>query len=130
MLTFAQVGEILDDIADSLPEEFYKELNGGIILLPGAVVHRESNPLEPLYVLGEYRREPFGLGRYIVIHYGSFVRAYGRYPLEAQAEELRRILLHEFTHHIQSLGGTRNLEIDDDLRLDRYRQRQAGEKPE
>ena len=34
MLPIDEMEEILDEIPMELPQEFYKELNGGIILLP------------------------------------------------------------------------------------------------
>jgi len=122
-LTFEEVGTILDDIAESLPAAFFKELNGGIILLEEIKLHPESREGNLLYVVGEYRHEYRGLGRYIVIYYGSFVRSYGMFSALRQQEELRRVLLHEFTHHIQSLGGTRGLEKEDERRLARFRVR-------
>ena len=34
MLTFEECGAMLDDIADEMPVELIRDLNGGIILLP------------------------------------------------------------------------------------------------
>ncbi|MCL2498304.1 MAG: hypothetical protein FWF06_06815 [Symbiobacteriaceae bacterium] len=130
MLSFSLVGEILDHLADNLPDIFYRGLNGGIILLPGVAYHQESSPDTALYIIGEYRYDPRGLGRYIVIHYGSFMRAYGQLPFEQQVEELRRVLLHEMTHHLQSMGGTRELEKEDESKMDNFRFRRWSRKQE
>lgn len=121
MITFDEVGAMLDDIAGELPPDLYKELNGGINLLPDAKVHPESNKRDDLYILGEYYNEPQGLGRYIVIYFGSFISLYGHLKHENQKRELRRILLHEFTHHLESLAGERELEIKDVDNLLKYK---------
>lgn len=34
MFTIEETNEMLDEIADSLPFELYRDLNGGIVLLP------------------------------------------------------------------------------------------------
>ena len=34
LLSFDLVGEILDELAEAFPPEFYQDLNGGISLLP------------------------------------------------------------------------------------------------
>ena len=36
MLSFDQVGLLLDDMAEEFPPEFFQELNGGVCLLPEA----------------------------------------------------------------------------------------------
>lgn len=118
MVDFDEVGIMLDEIAAELPQEFYKELNGGIILLPEAKKNkiRGSNDL---YTMGEYHSGG-GLGRYITIYYGSFERLYGHLTREALKEQLAHTLKHEFTHHMESLGGERGLEIKDEQFLEDY----------
>ena len=123
MITFEEVGTILDDIADSLPDEFYKRLNGGIILLPEAKLHPESRNSADLYIMGEYHHDPRGLGRYISIYYGSFMRMYAHSDPQTQREQLQKVLLHEFTHHIESLAGERGLEIKDAISMEKYRKK-------
>ena len=122
MVSFEEAGEMLDEIADGLPEEFYHELNGGIVLLPGVKLHPESGERYDLYIIGEYHRDR-ALGKYISIYYGSFAKAYAHLTLEGQKNELRRVLLHEFTHHLEALSGERGLEIKDEMQLERYRNR-------
>ena len=39
MITFEELGEMLDEIADSMPYELYRDLNGGLSLLPQSKVH-------------------------------------------------------------------------------------------
>jgi len=125
---------MLDEIADGLPKDFYKELNGGIILSPDTKMHPESHESGNLYIMGEYhndRKGYGGLGRYIVMYFGSFVMLYPNLPPERLKAELRRVLIHEFTHHLESLAGERDLEIEDAHKLARYKQRNvtSNEKP-
>ena len=123
MITYDETMEILSDIADEIPEEFYRELNGGIILLPDSKTHPDSRPDDKLYVLGEYhndRKGYGGLGRYIVIYHGSFVKMYPGIRRKYQTEKLREVLIHEFTHHMESLSGERALQIKDARQLGKY----------
>ena len=96
-----------DEAAEELPQVFYRELNG-------------SDPKKPLLVLGEYRNSP-QMGRSIVLYGGSILRSYGNLPDEKLKAEVRHILRHEFTHHLESLSGTNDLEIDDAVKLNRYK---------
>jgi hypothetical protein len=61
------------------------------------------------------------MGRYIIIYYGSFVALYAHSKPEKIRKELWETLLHEFTHHIESLAGARGLEIKDELEMARLR---------
>lgn len=65
-----------DEAAEELPQVFYRELNGGIILSPITKAHPQSDPKKPLLVLGEYRNSP-QMGRSIVLYGGSILRSYG-----------------------------------------------------
>lgn len=126
MTTFDELASMLDDIAQELPQDFYKELNGGIILSPDVKIHPESNESGNLLILGEYhndRKGYGGLGRYIVIYFGSFMKLYSYFPVDRQKQELRRVLVHEFMHHLESLAGERDLEIQDAHDMAKYRQR-------
>jgi predicted Zn-dependent protease with MMP-like domain len=115
-----EVKALLDDIADEIPEAFYRELNGGIILLPDAKTHPVAKDANDLYILGEYHHEYRGLGRFITIYYGSFMRLYPSLnPLQLR-RKLKDVLMHEFTHHIESLAGVRNLELKDARDINKY----------
>ena len=122
-MTFEEAGMVLDEIAEELPQEFYRELNGGVVLLPGLKLHPQSREPDRLYILGEYHHQPRGFGRYIAVYYGSFIRAHGHAPPARQRELLREVLLHEFTHHIESLAGERGLEVKDAVAMAAYRRR-------
>ncbi len=111
MISIDEMEIMLDEIAVELPEEIYRELNGGIVLLP----EEKLNPMSrgnDLYILGEYYRGG-SMGRYIAIYYGSFSRVYGYLGKEALRQQLEHTLKHEFIHHVESLAGERGLEIKD-----------------
>lgn len=110
-----RMGEILDMLAEELPEEFYKDLNAGIVLTPEI---KRSPYGDDLTIMGEYVRNHMGRG--IIIYGGSINSAYGWMPEERMTEELREILRHEFTHHIESLAGERGLEIKDEQQIREY----------
>lgn len=115
-----QVGDILDMLAEELPPEFYRELNGGILLVPEA---KPSQHGPDLLIMGEYIRS--SLGRMIKIYYGSFEKMYSWMDEAQLTEQLREVLRHEFTHHIESLAGERGLEIKDEEQIRDYLEQSA-----
>ena len=118
MVEIEKVEEMLEKLAEELPREFYKELNGGILLLP----ETKMNPLgkrNDLYTMGEYHRNT-SMGRYIVIYYGSFNKLYGHLSEKAFEKKLRATLRHEFVHHLESLAGERALEKKDEEFIKEY----------
>ena len=123
MISYDELGTMLDEIGREMPDDLYRELNGGVILLPETKLHPESAGAESLYILGQYHNDPLGLGRYITIYYGSFIRVYGYCAPDRQREELKKIVYHEFTHHLESLAGDRSLEIQDAIGLANYKRR-------
>ena len=118
ILSFDEVGNLLDEMAEEFPEEFYQELNGGISLLPEAV---EDPQGEELYIMGEYCNDM--MGKYVNLYYGSFaaLAQQENWSEEDWEDELYTTLAHEFTHHIEGLAGERGLEIKDELELEQYR---------
>jgi len=119
MVTFDEAAAMLDEIADELPEAFYKELNGGVYLLPETKRHHVSRK-RPLYTLGEYISR-YDLGNFIYLYYGSFMKIYSHLPPNELREAFKRVLIHEFTHHLEFLAGERGLEIKDEIEMERYR---------
>jgi len=107
----------LDEIAAELPDEIFKDLNGGISLLDETKKSAKATDGK-LYTLGEYHRDQ--MGRYIVIYYGSLCAVYGNISRERYRKHLNDVLTHELTHHWESLGGERGLEIKDEIKMDRY----------
>ncbi len=122
-MSFEEAHAYLDKLAEKLPPAIYERLNGGVTLQPDTV----RSPHGPgLYTMGMYHNDPYGLGRYIVIYYGSFVRVHGRAPREDQEKALREVLHHELTHHIESLAGVRDLEVLDELFIEQTNQNRKG----
>ena len=115
MISIERAGDILDMLAEELPREFYRELNGGILLVPDV---KNSPHGDDLYILGEYIRSQ--AGRMIMIYYGSFEKMYSWMDEDQLTEQLREVLRHEFTHHMESLAGERGLEIKDEEQLREY----------
>ena len=111
MLSIDEVQEVLNELAEELPEAFFKDLNGGILLLPEA---RESeySLRGDLYNLGTYHRGG-SMGSYIAIYYGSFERLFSHLSDEELKNQLRKTLRHEFRHHMESLAGEYGLEVED-----------------
>jgi predicted Zn-dependent protease with MMP-like domain len=118
MISIDEMETILDEIAEEFPQEFYKDLNGGIILLPESKLHTKSMEND-LYILGEYNRNG-SLGRFITIYYGSYSHVYGYLSKEQLKEQLKITLKHEFTHHMESLAGEWDLEIKDAQDIAKY----------
>jgi len=113
-----EFSEILDSLANELPEVFYEKLNGGVIVLERAKPHPKANDGR-LYVLGEYIRS-YEMGRYVAIYYGSFEKLFSGYSRSKLTDELRKTLRHEFRHHLEALSGEKDLEIEDEIKLARY----------
>ncbi len=119
MMSIDEFTEQMDKISEELPKEFYKELNGGIMILPD--VRRSPYAVnDDLYILGSYHRNT-SMGRYIEIYYGSFKKLYSQTSREDLVEMMRDTLYHEFTHHIESLAGERGLEKKDEEQMNRYK---------
>lgn len=118
MYTIDEVADILDDIVDEIPHDLFKDLNGGIVLLEECLPHPESTG--DLFIMGQYRYST-AMGRSICIYYGSFMRIYGHLSKENLRAQLRHTLLHEFTHHLESMAGERGLEVQDKIKINEYR---------
>ncbi len=118
MISLEEMGKMLDELAEELPQEFFADLNGGILLLPQAEMHPKSRGND-LYVMGRYFKSN-DMGNHIEIYYGSFERLYGKLPADQLRAQLRSTLRHEFRHHLEGLSGERALEIEDEKYLSEY----------
>ena len=111
---------IISDLMDELPEAFYRDLTGGVILSEALVIpdYAKGNDL---YTLGQYQ-VCYGV-RQIVMFKGSFDRLYPNADASEARGILRGVLRHEFRHHIEFLGGIRNsssLEAKDERQKQAY----------
>ncbi len=111
MLTFDEAAEYLDEIIDSTPKELLRSLNGGISLVPQYQAGSHGNGL---CVLGQYffNRQ---MGRYILLYYGSFLSLYRHASDETWRKRLKEVLVHELTHHNESLAGVHDLQVKDEI---------------
>jgi len=73
-----------------------------------------------LYILGEYISR-YDMGKFINIYYGLFMRVFAHLTPDEFRHELRELLAHEFTHHVETLAGERGLEIKDAIEMEKYR---------
>ena len=98
------------ELLTRLPEEFFKDLNGGVVVEEGEKLseYAEDNDL---YVLGIYMRST-GMGRQIRLYYGSFLRIVP-HTKEAFEAQLWKTIRHEFRHHLETKAGIKDLEIED-----------------
>jgi len=108
MLTFEESQIALDALIDDLPPEIFRELNCGVSLIPDIMYDANG-----LIILGQYRVEPRGLGRYVIIFYGSLIACHGHLPPEEFRQQIKHVLHHELIHHLENLAGDRSLEIED-----------------
>ncbi len=117
MFTFEECGSMLDEIADSIPTELYRELNAGISLVPQLKYHPAALNND-LLILGEYVQN--SLGNSIVFYYGSINRVYGNLPHEEINKHLVRIFHHELRHHNEYLAGCDDLCDYDREQIEEY----------
>ena len=118
MFTIDETHEMLNEIADTIPQDLLRELSGGIILLPQSKLHPQSID-DDLFILGEYCIS--SIGKYIRIYYGSFANVYKRVTSrEFYYEQLRRVLVHEVRHHNEGLAGYKDLILYDEDHINEY----------
>lgn len=127
-MTIDEMHELLNELADEIPAEFYRELSGGISLIPDVIYSPEAKNKD-LFILGAYHSGG-GTGRYITMHYGSLMKVYSHLPREAMKGKLREILRHEMQHHVEALAGNHDLEDEDAAFMERYRERHEEHQPD
>ena len=116
-MTYEECGDLLDEIADGLPVELFRELNGGVVLRDEARLHPLAQNGD-LYILGVYNID--NLGRSIKLYYGSIIRAFPHKTLDEYREILRKTLVHEVRHHNEFLAGADDLIYYDDEQISNY----------
>ena len=120
MITLEQYNTIISELLDELPEEFFRELSGGVIVSEALVIPDYARDND-LFTLGQYQ---FYSGvRQIVMFRGSFNRVHPYVGHKKAKTLLRNILRHEFRHHLEFLGGVHNsssLEAEDERKKQAY----------
>ena len=127
MIRMEEYRQIVSGLLDELPEEFFRDLSGGVIV-SGALVIPDYAQGNDLYTLGQYQVY-YGV-RQIVMFKGSFDRLYPQADESDAREILRGVLRHEFRHHIELLGRIRNsssLEAEDARKKQAYLTRPSDE---
>jgi len=122
MMDFDMANDALDLLVADLPQQILQGLGGGIILSGNEKMH-PKNINRDLYIMGEYHNEPRGLGRYIVLYYGSMTKVFGNLPDVIFIEKMKKVLHHELTHHLENRAGDYSLEIEDAEEIASYMKR-------
>lgn len=120
--------EILTDVCNELPDEFFRELHHGIVLDEGMKIspHATENDL---VIMGEYQRTR--IGNRIVIYYGSFERLCLHYTEDQLKDRIREVVRHEFRHHMENRAGMHgkdSLEQEDKEQLRMYLRREEAKR--
>ncbi len=110
ILTYEQMGDLLEEIAAQFPDVFFQDLNGGIQLEEEALPDPDF-PEGEMYIMGEYCHDL--LGRYILLYYGSFAALLADEDEDVWREELFVTIAHEFTHHMEETAGLHALDDAD-----------------
>ncbi len=102
MIDIDEFYEMLNEVCEELPDDFFRELHYGVHL------SEEYKPSPyarngDLVIMGEYSRSK--QGNKITIYYGSFARTCGWMSRDQLKEKLRETVRHEFRHHMENLAG-------------------------
>lgn len=128
MITMEAYRRIVSELMDELPAEFYRDLNGGVIVSEAAAIPDYAKSGD-LAVLGQYLI--YSGMRQIVLYKGSFDRVHSHADEEEARVLLRGVLRHEFRHHLESLGGVHNassLEAEDARKKEAYLARHRNDR--
>ncbi len=120
MISVEEYRQIVSELLDELPEEFFRKLSGGVIVSEALVIPDYARDGD-LFTLGEY--QVLSGMRQIVLYKGSFDRAHPQADAAEAKKLLRGILRHEFRHHLEFLGGIHNsssLEAEDEREKQAY----------
>ncbi len=94
--------QIVSELLDELPAEFFRELSGGVVVSEAQEIPDYARGSD-LCTLGHYK--VYSGVRQIVLYKGSFDRAYPDADAAEARNLLRGVLRHEFRHHLEFLGG-------------------------
>ena len=127
MISTEEYRQIVSELLDELPEEFFQKLSGGVVVSEAAELPAYARG-DDLYTMGKYVISS-GI-RQIVMYKGSFDRVFPQADAAEAKERLRAVLRHEFRHHVEFLGGVRNsssLEAQDEREKQAYLARHRKE---
>lgn len=107
-----------DEACEKLPEIFFKELSLGVVVSEDLKISPDAID-DDLFVLGQY--EVSNMGKAIYIFYGSFMKMYSDRSDEFIKDMIYSVLKHEFTHHMEGLANFRDLEVEDEIYIKKYK---------
>ena len=125
MISLAEYRSIVTELMDEFPDEFFRELSGGVIVSDALVIPDYARDHD-LYTMGQY--QVYSGIRQIVLFKGSFDRTHPLADAAEAREILRGVLRHELRHHLEYLGGIHNsssLEAQDEREKQAYLSRHA-----
>ncbi len=123
VLSYDQMGDMLEEIAEQFPEAFYRELDGGIQLERQAMPD-PTFPDNDIFIMGQYCHD--ALGRYIRLYYGSFAILMAEKDEEEWREEIFRTVAHEFTHHMEESAMLHALDDKDEAMVAQLLEKYGG----
>ena len=118
MVSIDEFETMIQKIVDTLPEELFTNLNGGVLILSELKIHPQAIQND-LYIMGEYHYDSF-YGRYVSMYYGSFMKMFSHLDEKELYEKIEHTIKHELVHHLESQAGIKDLEIWDRDRLEEY----------
>ena len=113
MISLEEYTQIVSELLDELPEEFFRGLSGGVIVSEALSVPDYARGND-LYTMGVY--QIYSGIRQITMYKDSFDRVYPQAGPEEARVILRGVLRHEFRHHLESMGG-RYISYDEYMKL-------------
>ena len=125
MISLEEYKRIVSELMDELPEEFFRDLTGGVIVSNALVIPDYAHGND-LCTMGLYK--VFSGVRQIIMYKGSFDRVYPQADAEEARTVLRGVLRHEFRHHLEFLSGIHDassLEAEDEREKRAYLARHA-----
>ena len=102
MIDIDRFYEMLNEVCEELPDDFFRELHYGVHLSEECKFSPYADD-GSMIIMGEYNRS--NRGNKITIYYGSFARTCSWMNEEQLKNRLREIVRHEFRHHMENLAG-------------------------
>lgn len=124
MVTPKEFRKLVAEALDHIPPALLEGLDAGVLVAEEA--RRHSDELPDVYILGEYVDDPHGLGRYIVLYYGSFRAILANADVKTLRREIEATIRHELRHHVENLAGVDDLDEEDWRELQALRAEQAN----
>ena len=122
IISEARFLEIMTEECDKLPDDFFNDLHGGVIMSDKLKISPYARNND-LIIAGEYSRS--SKGNQITLYYGSFIKMYPGLSEDELRIKIREVIRHEFRHHLENLAGMHgadSLEREDEIQIRNYLQ--------